>query len=99
MFFTTKVLCYTVYFYKNLLQCCYSVANSDDAMKLDFLQEMAMMKRVSAGKNPYIVNMIGCCSIQEPLALVLELISNGNLLDYLKANRVFVRNTIVIASK
>ena len=60
-------------------------------MKLEFLQEMAMMKRVSAGKNPYVVNMIGCCSIQEPLALVLELVPNGNLLEYLKVNRIHVR--------
>lgn len=59
-------------------------------MKLEFLQEMTMMKRVSAGKNPYVVNMIGCCSTQEPLALVLELVPNGNLLEYLKANRSFV---------
>ena len=60
-------------------------------MKLEFLQEMAMMKRVSAGRNPYVVNMIGCCSIQEPLALVLELVPNGNLLEYLKVNRIHVR--------
>ena len=60
-------------------------------MKLEFLQEMTMMKRVSAGKNPYVVNMIGCCSIQEPLALILELVPNGNLLEYLKANREYVR--------
>ena len=64
-------------------------------MKLEFLQEMAMMKRVSAGKNPYVVNMIGCCSIQEPLALILELVPNGNLLEYLKANRQSVSTTCI----
>ena len=63
-------------------------------MKLEFLQEIAMMKRVSTGKNPYVVNMIGCCSVQEPLALVLELVPNGNLLEYLKANRTIVSSEL-----
>jgi len=67
------------------------VADSEHSMKMDFLQEIAMMKRVSTGKNPYVVNMIGCCSVQEPLALVLELVPIGNLLEYLKANRTIVR--------
>ncbi|XP_065897347.1 uncharacterized protein [Dysidea avara] len=62
-------------------------AGSEHSMKKEFLQEIAMMKRVSMGKNPYVVNMIGCCSVQEPLALVLELVPIGNLLEYLKANR------------
>ena len=76
------------------IQCLqyYSTADSDHGMKLEFLQEMAMMKRVSAARNPYVVNIIGCCSIQEPLALVLELVPNGNLLEYLKANREYVRS-------
>ena len=71
-------------------------------MKKEFLLEIAMMKRVSTGKNPYVVNMIGCCSVQEPLALVLELVPNGNLLEYLKANRTIVStrvNCIVFVEK
>ena len=67
------------------------VADSEHSMKMEFLQEIAMMKRVSTGKNPYVVNMIGCCSVQEPLALVLELVPIGNLLEYLEANRTIVR--------
>jgi len=65
-------------------------------MKKEFLQEIAMMKQVSTGKNSYVVNMIGCCSVQEPLALVLELVPNGNLLEYLKANRTIVRSVFFI---
>ena len=65
-------------------------------MKKEFLQEISMMKRVSMGKNPYVVNMIGCCSVQEPLALVLELVPIGNLLEFLKANRTIVRSIFII---
>ena len=72
--------------------CIVCTDDSDQSMKKEFLQEIAMMKRVSTGKNPYVVNMIGCCSVQEPLALVLELVPNGNLLEYLKANRTLVRS-------
>jgi len=59
-------------------------------MKHDFLQEISMMKKVASGKNPYVVNMVGCCIRQEPLALVLEYVPNGNLLDYLRASRSYV---------
>ena len=59
-------------------------------MKHDFLQEIAMMKKVASGKNRYVVNMVGCCIRQEPLALVLEYVPNGNLLEYLRASRTYV---------
>ena len=59
-------------------------------MKHDFLQEIAMMKKVASGKNRHVVGMIGCCIRQEPLALVLEYVPNGNLLDYLREMRTAV---------
>lgn len=62
-------------------------ANASSDMKHDFLQEITMMKKVASGKNPYVVNMVGCCTRQEPLALVLEYVPNGNLLDYLREMR------------
>ena len=65
-------------------------------MKHDFLQEIAMMKKVASGKNPYVVNMIGCCIRQEPLALVLEYVPNGNLLDYLREMRTAVSAQLIL---
>ena len=62
-------------------------ANASSDMKHDFLQEISMMKKVASGKNPHVVNMVGCCTRQEPLALVLEYVANGNLLDYLREMR------------
>ncbi|XP_065897318.1 uncharacterized protein [Dysidea avara] len=68
-------------------------ANAASDMKHDFLQEIAMMKKVASGKNRYVVNMVGCCIRQEPLALVLEYVPNGNLLEYLRASRTYAGGT------
>ncbi|XP_065897512.1 uncharacterized protein [Dysidea avara] len=56
-------------------------------LKQDFLQEINLMKKVAEGGNPFVVNMIGCCTIEEPLALIMEFVSGGNLLEFLKAHR------------
>ncbi|XP_065882310.1 fibroblast growth factor receptor 2-like [Dysidea avara] len=56
-------------------------------LKQEFLQEIKLMKKVAEGSNPYVVNMIGCCTIEEPLALIMEFVSGGNLLGFLKARR------------
>ena len=45
------------------------------------------MKRVTMGRCPHVVNMIGCSTFQEPIALVLEYVPHGDLLSYLKAKR------------
>ena len=60
-------------------------ANASGTQKEDFLQEIKLMKKVSDGGNPYIVNMVGCCTVEEPLALLLEFAPHGNLLDFVKA--------------
>ena len=49
------------------------------------------MKKIAFGGCPYVVNMVGCCTTQEPLALVLEYLSQGDLLDYLRKHRKQVR--------
>ena len=45
------------------------------------------MKKIAVERCPHIVNMVGCCTQEEPLALVLELVSNGDLLSFLRASR------------
>ena len=62
----------------------------DDAgpeLKVDFLKEISTMKKISLGRCPHVVNMVGCCTLQEPLALVLEYASYGDLLEYLRTMR------------
>jgi serine/threonine protein kinase len=50
----------------------------------DFLNEIDLMKKISEGNNPHIVNMIGCVTIREPLLLVMEFVKYGDLEQFLK---------------
>ena len=60
-----------------------SVAAADTALKADFMMEIATMKKITLGNCPYVVNMMGCCTLQEPLSLVLEYIPSRDLRTYL----------------
>ncbi|XP_062508882.1 uncharacterized protein LOC134185101 isoform X2 [Corticium candelabrum] len=51
----------------------------------DLLEEIKMMKRV--GSHPYIVNMLGCVTQSVPLMLLVEFVSGGDLLTYLRQLR------------
>ena len=51
----------------------------------DLTSELIMMKKV--GQHPNVVSLLGACSIGEPLYIIIEYISGGNLLDYLRASR------------
>ena len=68
-----------------------TTADAPGELKSDFLKEIATMKKITMGNCPYVVNMVGCCTMQEPLALVLEFLSQGDLLDYLRKCRKQVR--------
>jgi len=65
--------------------CSYCLDNTSGVEKKDFLQEIILMKKVSSGSNAYIINMVGCCTLQEPLALILEFAPYGNLLNFVRA--------------
>ncbi|XP_058815505.1 tyrosine-protein kinase Mer isoform X2 [Topomyia yanbarensis] len=51
----------------------------------EFLDEITMMKRV--GRHPNIVTLLGCCTIKEPLTMIMEYIGCGDLLEYLRKIR------------
>ena len=74
-----------------LIQWCVLAANAPSDTKQSFLNEIEMMKTLASGTNMHVVKMIGCVTIQEPLALILEFVPYGNLLDYLRTNRKLVR--------
>ena len=48
------------------------------------------MKIVSRGRNPHIVNLVGCVTIQEPLSIITEHAKHGDLLSYMNT----IRNTV-----
>ena len=54
------------------------------------------MKKVSAGNNSYVINMVGCCTTQEPLALILDFAPNGDLLTFLRAHKKEVHINIYV---
>ena len=60
----------------------------------NFLEETAMMKKVSSGECCHVVQMVGCVSTALPLALALEFVPYGNLLSYLKYWRKKVQTTM-----
>ncbi|XP_052863977.1 platelet-derived growth factor receptor alpha [Anopheles cruzii] len=51
----------------------------------EFLDEITMMKRV--GQHPNIVTLLGCCTIKEPLTMIMEYVGCGDLLEYLRKIR------------
>ena len=53
--------------------------------KSDFLNEIDILKKIfEGGSSPYVVTLVGCVTIQEPVCLVTALVTHGSLLDYLK---------------
>ena len=64
---------------------------ADERAVENFLDEIAMMKKVSSGECCHVVQMVGCVSTALPLALVLEFVPFGDLLSYLRHCRQMVR--------
>ena len=58
---------------------------NDEEQRREFLQEMQLMKDV--GSHPNIVNMLGCCTVTEPMFLIVEYVMYGDLLHYLRKRR------------
>ncbi|XP_037933193.1 fibroblast growth factor receptor homolog 1 [Teleopsis dalmanni] len=56
-----------------------------DADMASLVREMEVMKII--GKNVNIINLLGCCSQQGPLWVIVEFAPHGNLKDFLKKNR------------
>ncbi|XP_059609508.1 platelet-derived growth factor receptor beta-like isoform X2 [Phlebotomus argentipes] len=51
----------------------------------EFLSEIATMKKV--GRHPNVVSLLGCCTIRQPLLMVMEYVGCGDLLQYLRQVR------------
>ena len=43
---------------------------ADSDQRREFLEEIQLMKAVGSHKN--IVNMVGCCTVEEPMFLLVE---------------------------
>ena len=69
-----------------------SLGTASASERADFLQEINTMKNIAKGRNPHVVNMVGCVTIEEPLYLIMEFVKHGDLLSYLKS----IRNAVSI---
>lgn len=58
---------------------------SDSDQRKEFLDEIQLMKAVGSHRN--IVSMIGCCTVVEPMFLLVEYVPYGDLLHYLRKHR------------
>ncbi|XP_061396241.1 fibroblast growth factor receptor homolog 2 [Musca vetustissima] len=56
-----------------------------DADMASLVREMEVMKMI--GKHINIINLLGCCSQNGPLWVIVEFAPHGNLKDFLKKNR------------
>lgn len=56
-----------------------------DSEMMDLVSEMEMMKMI--GKNINIINLLGCCTQNGPLYVVVEFAPYGNLRDFLRQHR------------
>lgn len=63
---------------------------ADSDQRREFLTEIELMKNMGSHKN--IVNMLGCCTAQEPMFLLVEYIPHGDLLHYLRKRRTKVES-------
>lgn len=60
--------------------------NSDSKDYNDLVAELKLMQQV--GKHPNVVELVGTCSVNGPLYVVMEIMNGGNLLDFLRKSRI-----------
>jgi serine/threonine protein kinase len=56
-----------------------------DTEVIDLVSEMEIMKMI--GKHSNIINLLGCCTQDGPLYVVMEYAPHGNLRDFLRQHR------------
>ncbi|GFN88416.1 fibroblast growth factor receptor 1 [Plakobranchus ocellatus] len=61
--------------------------SASDVDKLDFLNEVALVSKIPRHLN--VVNYLGCCTVLEPCLLIMEYITGGDLLIFLRKKRKF----------
>ncbi|XP_022784868.1 mast/stem cell growth factor receptor Kit-like [Stylophora pistillata] len=71
--------------------------NPREDQKQAFLQEISQMKLL--GSHPNIVSLVGCCTLQDTKFLVIEYVPYGDLLQWLRRNRLLVSKNQVSCGK
>ena len=58
-----------------------------------FLDEAKIMHKL---RHPKLVQLMGVCTEEEPMFIITELMENGALLDYLRAEKASIKFKILI---
>ncbi|XP_077992772.1 tyrosine-protein kinase receptor torso-like [Glandiceps talaboti] len=58
---------------------------AEESQKNEFLREIDLMKAI--GHHTNVVSIIACCTIQDPVCLIVEHCQHGDLLNYLRNRR------------
>ena len=71
--------------YRFYLQIFPSAEDATERELNDLIQELKVMKII--GHHVNILNILGCCTQDGPLYMIVEYCSKGNLRDFLKSRR------------
>ena len=69
----------------NLFLFLYQTEGHTDTELMDLVSEMEMMKMIGTHVN--ILNLLGCCTQDGPLYVIVEFAPYGNLRDFLRQHR------------
>ncbi len=72
-----------------------SSATAEHSEKIDFLDEIELVKKIAKRHNPFVVGLVGCVTLQEPMCLLTEFVCYGNLEEFLQALRKRVSSETV----
>ena len=72
-----------------MLSICAILDGATEEQMQEFLEEIQLMKQI--GYHPNILNLLACCTITNPMFLVVEFAKNGDLLHYLRKRRKQVK--------
>lgn len=71
-----------------MFRLCYNISRADETQGRngrEFLNEIDLMKKIGYHKN--VLSILGCCTIHDPVCLVVEHAPLGDLLSYLQKKR------------
>lgn len=59
--------------------------DASETQQTEFLREINLMKTI--GQHAHVISMLACCTLGQPLCLVVEHLPHGDLLHFLRRYR------------
>ncbi|CAD5111907.1 DgyrCDS1169 [Dimorphilus gyrociliatus] len=85
--------------YKSLMKVAVKTVReeADDDAKRNLIKELQYMKTLQA--HPNIITLFGCITMSHPMAIIMELATNGNLQNYLRRCRYNNIDAAIVTQK